>query len=76
VISAAVFLTSHSMRILVRCMRRVLRIGVAFEPTRCSEDQLALVYEQVVPTVRRALGRRDDPPTLKQRAARQRKVAP
>jgi len=64
------------MRILVRCMRRVLRIGVAFEPTRCSEDQLALVYEQVVPTVRRALGRRDDPPTLKQRAARQRKVAP
>jgi hypothetical protein len=32
---AAIFLTSRSLRILVRCMRRVLRVRTTFEPTRC-----------------------------------------
>lgn len=52
----AVFLTSRSLWIVVRCMRRVLRVRTAFEPTRCSEEQLQLAYEHVAPTVRRACG--------------------
>jgi hypothetical protein len=48
------------MWILVRCMRRVLRVSAVFEPARCSDEQLALAYEQVVPTVRRALSRQED----------------
>ncbi len=52
----AIFLTSRSLRILVLCMRRVLRVRTAFEPSRCAEEQLELAYEHVMPTVRRACG--------------------
>jgi hypothetical protein len=55
-------------------MRRVLRIAIAFEQTRCSDDQLALAYEHVVPTARRALRSRDDErPNLEQRAGLKRR---
>ena len=57
---AAVFLTSQSLWILVRWMRRVLRVRAAFEPTRCTREQLQLAYESVVPTVRRACGHVDN----------------
>lgn len=57
---AAVFLTSRSLWILVRCMRRVLRIRAAFEPMRSTQDQLQFAYECVVPTVRRTCGHVDN----------------
>jgi hypothetical protein len=51
---SAVLLTLRSWWILVRRMRRVLQIRTAFEPARRSQEQMQRVYEQVVPTVRRA----------------------
>jgi hypothetical protein len=68
--SVAVFLTSRSTRILVGSMRRVLRVRVAYEATRHSEEQLEVVYEQVVPTVRRAYAHGDDGSSSSQRAKR------
>lgn len=41
-------------------MQRVLRVRAAFEPSRGGEEQLRLAYARVLPTVRRACGRRDD----------------
>jgi hypothetical protein len=76
-IVAAVFLTSRSKWIVVRCVRRVLRIRAAFESTRSSEDKLARAYDEVVPTVRRALGRDDDAAVREQRAdLKRRRIAP
>jgi hypothetical protein len=75
-IAVAIFLTSQSTWILVQCMRRVLRVRAAFEPTRSSDDQLVFAYEQVVPTVRRALGRRDNEAAALCADSTQRKIAP
>lgn len=65
------FLTSRSLRILVRRMRRMLRVRAAFEATRSSEDQLQLAYEQVVATARRTCTRRDDDSRMVHRADEQ-----
>jgi hypothetical protein len=49
-------------------MRRMLRVRAAFEPTRCSEEQLQLAYEQVVQMVRRAYARGDHESPMSPRA--------
>ena len=61
---AAVFLTSRSLWILVRCMRRVLRVRAAFEPTRSTQEPLQFAYECAVPMVRRACGHADNVPPV------------
>ena len=65
---AAVFLTSRSLWILVRCMRRLLRVRTVFGPTRCTQEQLQIAYECVVPTVRRACGHVDNATPVAARA--------
>ncbi len=54
------FLTRRSLWIFVQGMRRVLRVRTAVEPTRCSEEQMQLAYEHVVPGVCRARGHVDN----------------
>lgn len=57
-------------------MRRVLRVRVAFEVTRCSEEQQQMAYERVVPTVRRACDRPDRESPTAIRAQQARRSAP
>jgi hypothetical protein len=73
--AAADFLTTRLLWILVRCMRRVLRVSTAFEPTRCIDEQLQLAYERVVPTVRRACGGVEDATQIAASSNRPRRVA-
>ena len=56
----AVFLTSLVFGLVRECMRRVLRILTAFEPTRLSDGQLQLAYERLVETLRRTASRDSD----------------
>lgn len=71
--ATANLLTLRCFGIVVRNMRRLLQIKVAFEVTRTAADDLRFAYEQVVPIIRRQHPKRIEDKLSDQRSATEKK---